>query len=268
MAISKAELKKLRLLKTKKGRSEQNSFLVGGTRVLEEAHKFNFLPLKVLFSPEQLSERGLALVGQFKSANVEVSRVSQSDLQSLSDTETSQGILGVFRTAETNLSKLYKPSIRKVLLCDRISDPGNLGTLIRTALAFGFEMIMVTDYSVEIYNPKVVRSSAGAVFGISAANISFTELSEFKKSNKARLLAAVSPGSKSDNINESSLLKLQNDEVLILAIGSEAEGLSKEVHSQADMKVTIEHNSEVESLNAAVAGAILMNKVYQNAQKA
>jgi TrmH family RNA methyltransferase len=264
LAISKAELKKLRLLKTKKGRTEQGTFMVGGLRVMEEALNSNMSPIKVLFASEQLSKRGISLIDSYKSSGIEISRVRQAELHSLSDTETSQGILGVFKTPDTSLSKLYKHTMRKVLLCDQINDPGNLGTLIRTALAFEFKMIMVTDNSVEIYNPKVVRSSAGAIFKIATSAIDYDELLEFKESNRAVLLAAVShsgPANKAKNID---LDRMRIENVVILAIGSEAEGLSTKVKSLADVEIKIEHDPVVESLNAAVAGGVLMHQLYKS----
>ncbi|MGH8016591.1 MAG: RNA methyltransferase substrate-binding domain-containing protein, partial [Candidatus Zixiibacteriota bacterium] len=91
MGISKAELKKLAGLKAKKGRMEQNRLLVGGVRVLEEALKFGFLPVKLLYCPEQISERGQKLVDRFKLKKIDVSTVSSREIQAISDTETAQG---------------------------------------------------------------------------------------------------------------------------------------------------------------------------------
>ncbi len=263
MPISKAELKKLASLKTKKGRSSENRFLAEGVRVLEEALKFNFLPIKLLCVQAGISERGKNLIKQIKSKRIEVSEVSAREMEAISDTETAQGIAAVFNLPESRLSKLYKPSYRRVLLCDRINDPGNLGTLVRTALAFEFEMMLITDKTVELFNPKAVRASAGAIFGLPTTKATFEELKEFKKSSNAKIAAAVVQHGIREKINEVSEIDLKEKSPVVLAIGSEADGLSEEILSMSDFKMTIRHSSKVESLNAAVAGAILMHDIYE-----
>jgi TrmH family RNA methyltransferase len=184
-------------------------------------------------------------------------------MDALSDTESAQGITGVFEMPETSLSKLYKPSFRRLLLSDQISDPGNLGTLVRSALAFGFNMMLVTDNSVELFNPKVVRSSAGAIFALPAAKVTYPELNDFKNSRKVKVAAAISQRAGNETCFEIPQTLINEENPLILAIGSEAEGLSEMVLAIADFKMSIPHNTAVESLNAAVAGSILMYEISQ-----
>ena len=262
MAISKTELKKLASLKTKKGRIAENRFLAEGVRVLEEALKFDFLPIKLLYSQDGLSKRGKSLVNQFKIKRTEIIAVSKKEMSAISDTETAQGVAAVFNVPESKLSKLYKPSYRRVLLCDRINDPGNLGTLVRLALAFEFDMMLITDNSVELFNPKVVRSSAGAIFGLPTVQASYQELKHLKMSSNIKVVATVAPHDIRGKNNEILELDLIEKSHLILAVGSEAEGLSEEILSMTDYTMTIRHSSKVESLNAAAAGAILMHDIY------
>ncbi len=262
MAISKAELKNLASLKAKKGRTAEGRFMAEGVRVLEEAIKFNFLPEILLYSNADLSERGKMLISQFQSKKIESTAVSTKELNAICDTETGQGIVGVFDVPTGNLSKLYKPACRRVLLCDRINDPGNLGTLIRTALAFEFDIMAVTDNSVEMFSPKVVRSSAGAIFGLPLAKTSYLELKQFKVSSNATLAAAVARPDNMKGIIGISQKDLSERSPMILAIGAEADGLSQDVLTLADFTISISHSSQVESLNAAVAGAILMQEIY------
>ncbi len=266
MPITKAELKNLAALKTKKGRGAQHRFLAGGVRVLEEALKFDFLPVKLLYSQSVISERGRKLVNQFKTKKVEIIVISSKELDTISDTETAQGIMGVFETPETSLSKLYKPSFRRLLLCDRINDPGNLGTLVRSALAFDFNMMLVTDNSVELFNPKVVRSSAGAIFALPAAKVTYQELKEFKMAQNIKVAAAVSQHAGNDSNLGILFSLIGGGSSLILAIGSEADGLSNELLSLSDFTVSISHHSNVESLNAAVAGSILMYEIDEKSK--
>lgn len=267
MAVSKAELKKLAFLKAKKGRKEEGMFLVGGVRLLEEALSSNFLPIKIYYSLTELSKRGQEILARFKSGKTDCILMSKKEIDSISDTENTQGIVALFKTPEIRLSKLYKPSFRRLLLCDQINDPGNLGTLIRSARAFGFDMIMVTDKSAELYNPKVVRSSAGAIFGLPAASVSHLELSDFISGKNIKIAAAVSNHNGQNDDSGVLALSKEKENPLILAIGSEAEGLSQEVLELSDHKISIKHDTKVESLNAAIAGSILMYEIWQKDKK-
>lgn len=263
MALSKAELKKLAILKSKRGRQELGSFLVGGVRLLEEAFSSGFLPRKVFYAPSELSTRGRQIVARFTSARVNCIQGSIKDIDAISDTVNSQSMVAQFMTPETKLSKLYKPSFRRLLLCDQINDPGNLGTLIRSARAFEIDMMLITDNSVELYNPKVVRSSAGAIFGLPAAILTYSELSHLKTENKIKIAAAVAHQAGKSNDAEKSAFSKNVKNPLVLAIGSEAEGLSREVLELSDFQVSIRHSKNVESLNAAVAGSILMHEMWR-----
>ena len=255
--MTKEELKKVKCLNSKKGRKEQRKFAVGGVRLLEEALKHKFLPKMLLYASVVLSERGQTLIKAFKKLKVTVNELSLREIEAVSDTKSSQGILAVFDTPGQDLTKLYKPYYRRLLWCDEITDPGNLGTLARSALAFEFDMLLVSAKSIELYSPKVVRSSAGALFKLPAVIVSYEELENFKGKRKARLIAARASANKS-----MTELSLSSNNPIILAIGSEAAGLSERVLKLSDAVVSIAHSSRVESLNAAVAGSIIMKQIY------
>lgn len=255
--MTKEELKKIKALNSKKGRNEQRKFAVGGVRLLEEALKHKFLPNMLLYASVGLSARGQKLVTALKTLKVTVNELSSREIESVSDTKSSQGILAVFDTPEQDLSKLYKQYYRRLLLCDEITDPGNLGTLARSALAFEFDMMLVSSKTIELYNPKVVRSSAGALFKLPVANVSYEELKNFKNRKKASLIASKASSNKS-----MTELPLSSNNPIILAIGSEAAGLSERVLKLSDAVISIAHSPIAESLNAAVAGSIIMKQMY------
>ena len=255
--MTKEKLKNIKALNSKKGRKEQRKFAVGGVRLIEEALKHKFLPIMLLYAAAGLSERGQKLVKAFKKLKVTLNELSLREIEAVSDTKSSQGILAVFDTPEQDLTKLYKPYYRRLLWCDEITDPGNLGTLARSALAFEFDMLLVSAKSIEIYNPKVVRSSAGALFKLPVANVSYEELKDFKSRKKAWLIAAKASANKS-----MTELPLSSNNPIILAIGSEAAGLSERVLEMSDAVVSIAHSYKAESLNAAVAGSIIMKQIY------
>jgi TrmH family RNA methyltransferase len=216
------------------------------------------LPQMIYFTPSMLSTRAEKLVGQLRNCHVETVPLSARDLRSVSDTESPQGIVGLFARPETKLTKLYQPRHRKFVLCEDISDPGNLGTLARSSLAFGFDLMLLCGSSAEPYSPKVVRASAGAVFGLQIAVATLKEISAFLAHEGVMVIAADLNAKRNMRLPKRTLQKRR----ILLAIGSEATGLSREVLKRADIRVRIPHLRTVESLNAAVAGSIIMKEIY------
>ncbi len=258
MSITKAELKRVKTLATGKGRRTSRQFIAEGTRLLEEALRHRFLPDRVYYAPALLGRRGEKLLGRFKGLNVSLAEVSARELRTLAQTETSQGAVGVFALPEYRLSELNRSRYRRILWCDNITDPGNMGTLIRSAQAFEFDPVVLTGNCADAFAPKVVRSSAGAVFGRIIVRSNIKEVFEFVQQHQLAVIATGIRGKKIDY----SLIKAYEKAKLMLAIGSEADGLSEEILRNADLTITIPHSRRVESLNAAVAGSILMNEFY------
>ena len=138
----------------------------------------------------------------------------------------------------------------RVLLLDHISDPGNMGTIIRSAEAFGFSDIILTKGCVDIYNEKCLRASMGSVFRVNIIELNLEEISKLKENY--RFLSSHMEGidvRKYDSSNDS----------IILAIGNEANGLSEDIRRLTDDFIKISMQGEIESLNAAIAASIMMN---------
>ncbi len=263
MPLTKTESKKLRSLRTKKGRRLHGKFLAEGVRLLEESVRHRFFPEVVYFAPSLLTERGKRLVARLKALNIPLMQIPSPRLETISDARTSQGLTAVFALPETGLAKLYTPQYRNVLLCESIADPGNLGTLLRSALAFGFDMMLTCGSTADPYSPKVVRSSAGTVFGMKIARVSHAELRSFVGSEEVSLLAAHLKGELwSEQCDRTKQLKRR-----MLALGSEAEGLSNDILDLAAFRLRIDHSHRVESLNVSVAGSILMMNMYESDRK-
>ncbi len=260
MSITKTQLKSIKALATKSGRRDSGLFPAEGVRLIEEAIRHRVMPAQLYFAPALLSERGKTLVDGLSRRKVPLFEISARDMRSISSTQTPQGIVAAFSIPESRLTKLYRVEYRKILWCENISDPGNLGTLARSALAFGFRLVILSGSSADIWSPKVVRSSAGAVFGLNVARETTDETLRFARENKIPILATGTEGKNLDY----SLKKQFEKTKLMLAIGSEADGLSGEITEKADFFVRISHSSDVESLNAGVAGSIIMNMFYDN----
>lgn len=171
--------------------------------------------------------------------NIEQYIVNQDIIDKLSDVESNQGMIGVCHMLEQHAIN------NKVLMLDRVQDPGNIGTLMRSAVAFGFDTV-VFDESVDIYNPKVIRSSQGAIFKINYIDDSILD---FMKAHKDFYYYAT------DLSGLSRIEKTPNKIGLIL--GNEGSGVRKEIIDLANEKIKIKMNN-TESLNVGVAGSILM----------
>ncbi len=228
-----------------------------GIRLLEESLKFKKRPRIVYFVPSLVTPRAEKLIDNFRKFSIPIQTVAVKAMNQISDAETSQGVLGLFDIPNYSDKTLFNDS-RYILLLDNISDPGNAGTLIRSALAFGFDTVMVLTNSVDPYNPKVVRSTAGAIFGLKVIMVDLADIIKEKRNMKIPLIATDSDGNKM----ETGLKIIKSFKNFIVVIGSEGTGISGEIKKMADLNLRIDHRIEVESLNAAVAGSIIMRELY------
>lgn len=179
----------------------------------------------------------------------------------ITQTEQSQGIIGVINMPEEMDLSFLETIVKSndnynILLLDRVQDPGNLGTIIRTADAAGFNIILLAKGTVDAYNPKVVRSTAGSILNISLIELAqITDALVMLKSIGFHIIATALEGAV--DYNESSYYKAYN----CLVIGNEANGVSSEVLELSDSRVKIPIYGKAESLNAAVAAGIMMYKL-------
>jgi len=236
------------LMKRAHDRREANAFVVEGVRLVEEALKTDWKFQFVLYS-EGLSERGQNLISNLRAKNIDVDDVAGDLLQKLSATETSQGILAVIEFNQIALPE----SLTFILIPDRIRDPGNLGTLLRSAAATGVQTILLPPETTDIFAPKIVRSGMGAHFQLPIHSTTWEEIKSI--TNDMQILIADMGGVP---CWETDLRK-----PLALIVGGEAEGVSNEALGLATQKVSIPMTGSVESLNAGVAGSVLMFEVVR-----
>lgn len=231
------------LLGRVKERREANAFLVEGVRLVEEAVKSNWGVRFVLYD-QTLNERGRSQAEHLKSCSIDVEEVSESLMKSLSDTETPQGILAVLQISILPISN----SLNFVLIPDQIRDPGNLGTLLRSAAATGVQAVFLPPETTDAFAPKVVRSGMGAHFRLPIHSMSWDEIEE--KTKELQIYLA--------DMNGQSCWETDLHQPLALIVGGEAEGASEEARKIATQKISIPMAGNVESLNAGVAGSVLM----------
>jgi len=255
--ITSIQNPKIQLLRTLLGkprdRRQNQSFVVDGVRLAEEALASGWPPKMVLFT-DDLSARGREVVHQMEAAGVDVEQVASHIMKSLSETETSQGLLALLPIR----SLPFPPSLNFILIADAIRDPGNLGTLLRTAAAAGVQGVILTPGVTDPFAPKVIRSGMGAHFRLPVQYLDWPEIRALLKERPDPLhiyLADVCQGSPYWEAN----LR----QPLALLIGGEAEGASSSARQLADSTVHIAMPGGSESLNTAVAAAVLLFEVVR-----
>ncbi|NLD19314.1 MAG: RNA methyltransferase [Clostridiales bacterium] len=238
--------KELIRLTRKKYRDERGLYLLEGPKPISDA-----LDMGVDVERVFLCE-GYEFPGLLKECIVKV--LSKKLFTEVSQTETSQGITAIVKKTEHKLSELktYIASGDNVLVVDRIQDPGNLGTMIRTSEAAGYKAIIVMKGSADVYSPKVVRAAAGSLFRIPVYRGEDEEqLIEALKQCGKKIISA-SPDT------DTSCFHVDMTCDIALIIGNEGQGVSQGLSEASDIKIKIPMEGSIESLNAAVAAGILM----------
>lgn len=254
--LSKEKLKELLKLKTKKGRSREGKFLLEGLRLCEEALNSRWDVESILFTPSFEDKiEGKDFSKRLQTSNAKMIEVRTRDLEKLSDTITAQGIICVVKIRRNQIEEVWRKNNNFILALDGIRDPGNVGTLIRTVDAFGADGVLLSNDTVELLNPKVVRSTMGSIFHLpiwDEVDLE-TTLPELRKRNFKILGTDVREGR--------SLGTLDYSENICILIGNEVEGLRENLLALSDEVVHIPIYGKAESLNAAVAGGIILYEV-------
>lgn len=238
-------------LKRRKSRERQALFVVEGVRAMEELLK---APLSVrgILSGPQLADapRGKALLEAIAASRIEHSVVSEAEFRSAAETESPQGVLAIAEIPRRSLDALSGAKTLRLVVLDAVQDPGNVGTIVRTAAALGADATVALPGTVDLWNAKVVRSAMGAHFHHVAFHATSEQLFAFLESESIALWAADSSGTPADEITA--------PERLAIAVGNEGGGLSSSVRERASATVSLPIASTVESLNVAVATGILL----------
>lgn len=238
------------LLSRARDRREAGAFVVEGVRLVEEAANRDW-GFETALCDDSLNERGKLLVERLKSRGIEVEEILPSVMKSLSDTESPQGILAILKFSQSPIPNL----LNFILIPDQIRDPGNLGTLLRSAAATGVQAVLIPPETTDAFAPKVLRSGMGAHFKLPIHSMSWEEIRRFCESTNQRVCLADMGGLP---CWETDLRK-----PLALIIGSEADGASESARKLATQRISIPMSGMMESLNAGVAGSVLMFEVVR-----
>lgn len=256
MTLSKEKAKKIAQLRTKKGRKSQKRFLIEGVRLCEEAVKSAWEIQSLLYTGDaQENPRVKTILRNAEKREIELFQMKIDVLNRLSDTVTSQGIVGIAKMSDFTPDQLLQKRPEFILALDSIKDPGNMGTLIRTADAFGVDGVILSKDCVDLFNPKVVRSTMGSIFHLPILReIDLRNfLSDLKKKNFKIVLTELEKGE--------TLNGLDRMQKICLVVGSEPEGVSQNLIRIADHLVKIPIQGKAESLNVAVACGILLHEM-------
>ncbi|GAB4423213.1 MAG: RNA methyltransferase [Anaerolineales bacterium] len=248
---------KLKLVRTLAGkpkdRKKAGAFLAEGVRLVEEAANSKW-PIRFVLYADRVSERGKELVGKLRIEGCDVEEIAPNLMKSLSETETSQGIVAVLENHLLPVPEL--PDF--ILIPDQIRDPGNLGTLIRTAAAAGVNAVLLPPETTDAFAPKVVRAGMGAHFRLPIRAMKWEEVAQTCQGANLHVFLADMNGQPCWETN------LQNP--LALIVGGEAQGASEQARELANAAISIPMPGEAESLNAGVAGAVLMFEIVRQRQ--
>lgn len=241
------------LLEHRKQRDDEQAFVVEGVRLVEEGLASGWQPAEVFYTA-QLSERGLEVVRRFSNIGVDVQEIAPRLMDGLAGTETPQGLLAVFPLRRLPLSK----HLDFVLIADTLRDPGNLGTLLRTAAAAGAQAALLSPGTTDAFAPKVLRAGMGAHFHLPVLHLTWEEIRAACKNSGAPLRIFLAEAAEGAPCWDTDLRQ-----PLALMVGSEAAGSSSEALALADAPITIPMPGKSESLNAAVAASILLFEIVR-----
>ena len=236
-SINNEYIKELSKLKIKKYRDEKGKFLIEGYHLVQEAKKYL---VDVLITKEEDAVEGANNI-----------LVTEDIIKKLSFSQSPQNIIGVCK-----MNNIQKISGCKFLILDNIQDPGNLGTLLRSALGFGIDTIIASLDTVDIYNDKVIRASQGAIFNIDYVKGDLKEIIPSLKLSGVKIIGTSLKSSV-------DLKEIDCSASFAVILGNEGSGVREEILNLTDINVRIEMSEKMESLNVAIAGSIIMYYLYK-----
>lgn len=248
-----SRIRLVRKLGTRKGRSTEGRFAVEGRNLVSEVLERG-LDVDFIMIPAGTHDSAPSFIKEcIASTDITVCEIPEREFDTLTDAEKGIGMLAVVKQQACGPELIGGlDADDNILVLDRIQDPGNMGTLIRTAVAAGYKAIIAMSGTVDIYSPKVLRATAGMIFEIPVIYVSGEDNLRdlLKRSGRRVAVTAVDGGV--------PYYKEDLSKGIALIIGNEARGVSDAMIEMADVKVTLPMRGRIESLNAAVAAAILM----------
>jgi TrmH family RNA methyltransferase len=258
--------RKTKFLGTKKGRDVNKEFIVEGISSVEEVINSSYMVSEIFLSYEFINkEKNKDFIDRLsnfsKENHIKIYKLPDKLFKKISNTETPQGVLSVIKQKNLdyiNIINEEKDKNKFIIICEEIQDPGNLGTIIRSAHAFGVDLIVLTKGCVNPFNPKVIRSTMGSFFNVPVCIIeNMEDIIKFLKEKNIKTFATSLYAS--NYLNEVDLNKS-----LAFIIGNEAKGVTEETMILCEEKVKIHMPGDANSLNVSVAAGIIMYEISRN----
>ena len=243
----------IRDLHRRKARERRGLALAEGIRLVEEMLGAGVACNGALISPTlETTPRGAALVEELLAHRIGVEKVTDRELTDAAATEHPQGVVAVYQPRVWSLAEVAPGPQRPVVVLDAVQDPGNVGTIARTALALGASGIVALPGTADLTNPKVVRSAAGALFRLPGLLVEEAQMLEWLTDRNVPLWVSAADGEP---------LEHGDHPTIALALGNEGGGVRRELLAVAARRVSIPIRSEAESLNVAVAAGLLLDRL-------
>jgi TrmH family RNA methyltransferase len=257
-SVKSPRVTELRKLQQRRHRVERGAFVVEGPQAIREAVQSQVL--RELFVTTTSLATHAGIIAQARVAGAPVVEVSEPVMAALCETESPQGIVGVCDLITVSVDEVFARAVKvtspRVVILDRITDPGNAGTIIRTAAALGVQGIVLTHGSVDPHNGKCVRASAGAIFHV-PISADVEPASVYERMRIGNFLIATTDADGSATLSSDAMVPAENLP-LAWVFGNEAQGVDAWWHEHADYRIRIPMSGHVESLNVASAAAICM----------
>ncbi|MGL5041532.1 MAG: TrmH family RNA methyltransferase [Culicoidibacterales bacterium] len=248
-SLSNSIVLDIKKIQQPKYRKQMQEFFIEGEHLIQEANKANILDHILITEKYEIVEN-IIYCGSKKileiTADMPCDYIADDIAYKITQTQTPQGIFGIAKINEVTLA-----TPKQVLILDGLQDPGNVGTILRTASAFGITTVLATPQTVDFYNDKLIRSTQGITFFMQIARLAYEEISQYLEQNKYEVLSLDMEGIAISNMNK-------NDKQAII-IGNEGNGISHANWGNLKIdKVTIPMKNNVESLNVAIATGIAL----------
>jgi len=244
--ISKTDIKQLSRLSTKKGRNEYGLYLIEGLRIIRSALRVQTKINRIFVTARFEESVDYQLISNRFNQILKPEIIDEKTMKQITQTVTPSGVLAVCSLPK--VTELPSTIVSNWLYLDKIADPGNLGTLLRSAAWFGTTQVALSPHCADLFNPKVMRGGMGAHFSLQM--VTNCDLHQFKSSDHL-IIGADHKGMSIVDFNH-------NAKDWVLVIGSEAHGISKENSNHIKYSLSIPTNGSGDSLNAAVAGSIML----------
>lgn len=250
-------VKLLKSLERKKARTESGLFLAEGARLAEEALNNGWLPAYALAGVGALERAQTSdLLARMKKAGARVLTASERVLAAVSRKDNPQTVIAAFKQRVSNLSEFPSDGTRRWVALYEVRDPGNLGTIVRTADAAGVDGVILIGQTCDPFSVEAVRATMGSLFAMPIAEAEFDDFNAWRKSVSARMIAASMRGARAHD-------KADYGQRSIVLMGNEQSGLPVDVENQCDELVRIPMMGKADSLNLASAASVMIYEVWR-----